>query len=58
MQIINDFLYKELRSITDSTDLGVKSACILFEEQADFIAKGLALSLKKKYSKIILSISE
>ncbi len=56
MQIVNDFLYKVMRNITDSNDKGIKSACILFEEQADNIAAGIKKHSEEKYGNIIRSI--
>lgn len=56
MQLVNEFLYKVMRNITDSNDTGIKSACILFEEQADNIAAGIKKYSEEKYGNIIRSI--
>ena len=56
MNKINNFLYKELRNIANSDDKGVKSACLMLEEQADYIAKGLSLHVKKEHGKTIRNI--
>jgi hypothetical protein len=56
MQLVNDFLYKIMRNITDSNDSGIKSACILFEEEAENITAGIARNSEEKYGNIIRSI--
>ena len=56
MQIINNYLYHELRNIADSEEKGIKSACLMFEEQADFIALGQAKVFKQNYDSIFKSI--
>lgn len=56
MQMINNYLYQELRSIADSEEKGIKSACLMFEEQAEVIAFGLAQISKQKYDDIFKSI--
>ena len=45
-----------MRSISNSDEKGIKSACILFEEQADNIALGMAKISKQKYDDIFRSI--
>ena len=56
IQLINNVLYQEMRSISNSDEKGIKSACILFEEQADNIALGMAKISKQKYDDIFRSI--
>ncbi len=56
MQMINNYLYHELRNIADSEEKGIKSACLMFEEQADFIALGQAKVFKQNYDSIFKSI--
>lgn len=56
MQLINNYLYKELRNIADSGEKGIASSCLMFEEQAEVIAEGLAKISKQKYDAIFMSI--
>ena len=58
MQLTNNFLYREMRSIADSEESGIKSSCIMFEEQADTIAVEAAKISKEKYSNKIKAILE
>ena len=56
LHIINTALYNEMRHIADSDEEGIKSSCILFEEQADTVAFGMAKISEQKYDKIFYSI--
>ena len=58
MQLTNNFLYREMRSIADSEESGIKSSCIMFEEQADTIAVEAAKISKEKYGNKIKAILE
>ena len=56
MQLTNMALYKEMRSIADSSEKGIESSCLLFEEQAEIVASGMAKISEQKYNKIFYSI--
>lgn len=56
LQLINNALYQEMRSIADANEKGIKTSCILFEEQAEVITVGLAKVSNQKYGDIIRSI--
>ena len=56
MQMVNNYLYQELRNIADSEEKGIESACLMFEEQAETIAFGLARISKQKYDETLQSI--
>ena len=52
LQAIN----QELRSLSDSDDKGIKSACLLLEEQAELIASGIAKISEHNFGKILRGI--
>ena len=56
MEVINMALYREMRMIGDSNESGIRSSCLLFEEQAEEIALGMAKNSKQKYNEIFYSI--
>ena len=58
LQAINQEIYKELRSLSDSDDKGIKSACLLLEEQAELIATGISKISEHNFGKTLRNILE
>ena len=58
MQAVNNALYKELSEIAGGDETGIKSACILLEEQADLIVDGLTKDSAEEFNKILRSALE
>ena len=58
LQAVNSALYKELLEIAGTDENGIKSACILIEEQADLIVEGLTKDSAKEFNKILRSALE
>lgn len=56
MQLINNALYKEMRYIADSGEKGIRSSCLMFEEQAETVASGMAKISEQKYNNSFRSI--
>ena len=56
IQIFNNHLYQKFRTISDSEENGIKSACLMFEEQAETIVSALYQSFGNKHHKTLSDI--
>lgn len=56
MQVINNTLYRELMNVAGSDEGGLKSACLLLEEQAELVVNSLTKSSNKEFNKTLRNI--